>query len=104
MMNRKEFFNKVLLFSLVVFLAIPAGSAISGAPFKIGYTNAFSGFLAFMGTAGRDGFLLRVDEINAAGGINGHKLDVIVYDDESDVTKGVLAFKKLIASFKSAGW
>ncbi len=101
MLNKKEFFRKVLLFTLVVFLAIPAGSAISGgAPFKIGYTNAFSGFLAFMGTAGRDGFLLRMDEINAAGGINGHKLEVIVYDDESDVTKGVLAFKKLIASDK----
>ena len=98
MMSRREFSIKLSLFSLVVFLAIPVGSAISGAPFKIGYSNSFSGFLAFMGSAGRDGFLLRVDEINAAGGINGHKLEVIVYDDESDVTKGALTFEKLIDS------
>ena len=70
-------------------------TALSQSSYKVGYTNSHSGFMAFMGTAWRDGFLLEVEEINAAGGINGHKLDVVVYDDESDVAKGVLAFKKL---------
>ncbi|MBN2873595.1 MAG: ABC transporter substrate-binding protein [Spirochaetales bacterium] len=37
-----------------------------------------------------------VDEINAAGGINGHKLELIVIDDEMKADKGASAFEKLI--------
>ena len=36
------------------------------------------------------------EEINKNGGINGHPLELIVYDDESDATKCTLAVKKLI--------
>jgi branched-chain amino acid transport system substrate-binding protein len=66
----------------------------------MGYLNSHSGFMAFTGTAWRNGFLFGVDEINGAGGINGHKVDVVMYDDGSDVAKGVLAYKKLINTDK----
>ena len=38
----------------------------------------------------------RVNKINDEGGINGHPLEVIIYDDETDETKGVIAVNKLI--------
>jgi branched-chain amino acid transport system substrate-binding protein len=37
-----------------------------------------------------------VEEVNKKGGINGHPLQLVVYDDESDATKCNLAVKKLI--------
>jgi branched-chain amino acid transport system substrate-binding protein len=96
-MKKEKGFGKVLFFlSLVGFLVAPCGTAFSQPHYKVGYLNSHSGFMAFMGTAHRNGFLLGVDEINGTGGINGRKLDVVIYDDESDVAKGVLAYKKLI--------
>jgi branched-chain amino acid transport system substrate-binding protein len=40
------------------------------------------------------------EQINAAGGINGQKLKLIVYDDEGDATKSNLAVQKLITQDK----
>jgi branched-chain amino acid transport system substrate-binding protein len=100
-MKDRKGLSEVLFFLLLAGLLLtPCGTAFSQSPYKIGYTNCHSGWLGFMGSAWRDGFLLGVGEINAAGGINGHKLDVSMYDDESDVAKGVLTFKKLIDTDK----
>lgn len=99
-MKNKKGLGKVWFLLFVGLLVAPYGTALSQTPYKIGYTNSHSGFMAYMGTAWRDGFLLGLDEINGAGGIKGHKLDVVVYDDESDVAKGVLCFKKLIDTDK----
>jgi branched-chain amino acid transport system substrate-binding protein len=41
-----------------------------------------------------------IDEINAKGGIDGKKLEAIIYDDEGDPTKAVLAANKLISRDK----
>jgi branched-chain amino acid transport system substrate-binding protein len=96
-MKSNRGFSMVLFFFLSAGLLVGfQGTAFSQSSYKIGYANSHSGFMAFMGTSWRDGFLLAADTINASGGINGRKLDVVIYDDESDVAKGVLAFKKLI--------
>jgi ABC-type branched-subunit amino acid transport system substrate-binding protein len=39
---------------------------------------------------------MRVDEINAAGGINGRKLKLVVEDHGYDPKKAVLATQKLV--------
>jgi branched-chain amino acid transport system substrate-binding protein len=44
-----------------------------------------------------------VDKINKGGGINGRPLNLIIYDDGSDPSKGVLAIKKLIEEDKVLG-
>ena len=101
MKDEKGLGKKIWFFPLFVGLLLAlCGTAFSQPSYKVGYLNSHSGFMAFMGTEWRDGLLLGVDEINGAGGINGRKLDVVVYDDESDVAKGVLAFKKLIETDK----
>ena len=55
-----------------------------------------TGFMAPMGTGVKDATEWLVEEINAEGGVNGHPLEVVMYDDESDPSKGVLALKKLV--------
>jgi branched-chain amino acid transport system substrate-binding protein len=62
---------------------------------KIGLVMPYSGSVAVYGSRSRDGALLAIDEINAAGGLNGQKLVAIAEDDEGNAEKSVNAFTKL---------
>ncbi|MCR5252786.1 MAG: ABC transporter substrate-binding protein [Treponema sp.] len=67
---------------------------------KIGFIGPLSGGVAVYGTEARDGVLLAVEEINAAGGVLGQKLALVSEDDEGDPAKTVSAFKKLVTQDK----
>ena len=56
-----------------------------------------------IGSGARDVAKLVVNRINNQGGINGHPIELIVYDDGSDPSKGVMAYKKLIGEDKVLG-
>ncbi|MDR1128986.1 MAG: ABC transporter substrate-binding protein [Treponema sp.] len=62
---------------------------------SIGAVFPLSGTVAFYGTESRDGALLAIDEINAAGGLLGKQLALISEDDEGNAEKSVNAFTKL---------
>ena len=96
MKGKKGMLKLALVLSMVFFFVASAQTALCKPPYKVGLVDSFSGFMAYMGTHCRDAFFLLVDEINASGGIDGHKLEVVTYDNESDVSKGILAFKKLV--------
>ena len=55
-----------------------------------------TGALSGIGSIIRDGAQLAVNEINAAGGINGQQIELIVEDGATDTTKGFEAVKKLV--------
>lgn len=63
---------------------------------KIGGIAPLSGGVAVYGTECKNGIDLAVEEINAAGGINGQKIEFICEDDEGDSAKSVNAYKKLV--------
>ena len=62
----------------------------------VGSIQDLSGPIAGFGKQVRNGMLLRVDEINEQGGINGRKLKLIVEDSAYDPKKAVLAAQKLV--------
>ena len=62
----------------------------------IGSIQDLSGPIAGFGKQARSGMLLRVDEINEQGGINGRKLKLLVEDSGYDPKKAVLAAQKLV--------
>jgi branched-chain amino acid transport system substrate-binding protein len=62
---------------------------------SIGAIFPLSGPVAFYGNESRDGALLAIEEINAAGGLLGKKLVLLSEDDEGDAAKAVNAFTKL---------
>ncbi|HWH80670.1 MAG TPA: ABC transporter substrate-binding protein [Burkholderiaceae bacterium] len=62
----------------------------------VGSIQDLSGPIAGFGKQVRNGMLLRVDEINEQGGINGRKLKIIVEDSAYDPKKAVLAAQKLV--------
>jgi len=62
----------------------------------VGSIQDLSGPIAGFGKQVRNGMLLRVDEINEQGGINGRKVKLIVEDSAYDPKKAVLAAQKLV--------
>ncbi|MFW5668097.1 MAG: ABC transporter substrate-binding protein [Acetivibrio ethanolgignens] len=69
--------------------------AEAGSVFKIGGIGPISGGASIYGTAVRNGAQIAVDEINAAGGINGVKIEFNFQDDEHDAEKAVNAYNTL---------
>ena len=70
-------------------------AAVEGAAFKIGGCGPTTGGAAVYGLAVQRGAQIAVDEINAAGGINGYKIDYNFADDEHDAEKAVNAYNTL---------
>lgn len=89
--------RKVILSCVVSFIAIlttscsPEKSAI-----KIGAVLPLTGTFAIYGQQALKGAQLAVDEINSSGGILGHKLEIIVRDNETNPAKTVSYSRELI--------
>ena len=75
--------------------AVPP-QGVSKTEILLGSIQDLSGPLAGYGKQARAGMMLRVDEINEQGGINGRKLKLIVEDSAYDPKKAVLAAEKLV--------
>ena len=71
------------------------GSSADTDTFKIGGIGPTTGDNAIYGTAVKNGIQLAVDEINAAGGINGKQIEYKFEDDQSDAEKSVNAYNTL---------
>lgn len=70
-------------------------SSSRGDVFKIGGIGPLTGAAASYGDAVEKGAQIAVDEINAAGGINGVRVEFKMQDDEHDAEKSVSAYNAL---------
>ena len=75
--------------------AASSDSAASGSVFKIGGIGPTTGGAAVYGLAVQHGAEIAVEEINAAGGINGYQVEFKFQDDEADAEKSVNAYNAL---------
>jgi len=78
-------------------------SGVALADIKIGITVPLTGFAAADGKSALDGAKLAVAQTNAKGGVNGEKLDMVVYDDQASPKEAVPAATKLIEKDKVVG-
>ncbi len=69
-------------------------------PYKIGAIFSITGPASWLGGPERNTAQMIADRVNAEGGINGHPIELIIYDTEGDETKSVLNTKKLIEKDK----
>ena len=67
----------------------------AGGTLKIGGIGPLTGSAAVYGTAVANAAQLAVDEVNAAGGVNGMQLELNFQDDECDAEKSVNAYNTL---------
>lgn len=63
---------------------------------KIGYISDLTGSTNIWGQAGLNGAMLAVEDVNAAGGVLGKKIEVVPMDGKGDAADSVSAFKKLV--------
>ena len=71
-------------------------ASANAAELKVGLAQALSGGAAQYGVAIRNGFELAVSEINAAGGVNGNKITLVVEDEQGKKEEAINVFRKLI--------
>ncbi|HTQ36381.1 MAG TPA: ABC transporter substrate-binding protein [Steroidobacteraceae bacterium] len=76
------------------------GKSGGGATIRVGEYASLTGKEATFGTSSHEGTLLAVDEVNAAGGVLGKKLELIYEDNRSTPGESATIAKKLINSDK----
>ena len=79
----------------VLALVLASCSKAESNSVKIGGIFPLSGQVAVYGVECKNGVDLAIEEINAAGGINGKPVVLVSEDDEGNPDKTVNAFKKL---------
>src|SRR5574341_193119 len=90
---------KSLIRMLLAALAA-ASTAAAAQEIRIGGLLETSGFIASLGQPGLEGAMLAVEQVNAAGGINGRKVAFVNVNSESDNTKTVSGAKRLLEQEK----
>jgi len=83
---------------VVVFASLLTGFAAD--PIKVGEYASLTGKEASLGQASHNGTLLAVEQINAAGGVLGRKLELISEDTQSKAGESSTAVRKLISRDK----
>jgi branched-chain amino acid transport system substrate-binding protein len=77
-----------------------SGAAAAQEPIRIGAFLSVTGPAAFLGDPEQKTLEMYVERINASGGVAGHKLQLIVYDDSGDADKARTFAKRLIEEDK----
>ena len=95
MLTRRQF-TTTLTGGLAAGFLSPARGRAQGAPIRIGSIFSYTGPAAFLGDRMKRSVELFVEETNKRGGINGRRIESIIYDAASESTKAVLAAKRLI--------
>jgi branched-chain amino acid transport system substrate-binding protein len=65
---------------------------------RLGFVGGLTGRNGDLGTAGRDGALLAVETINAGGGIDGKRIELVIRDDKSDPEEAKKVVSELVAA------
>ena len=85
---------------VAILTLLPVVKIHAAEAYKVGAVFSVTGRASFLGDPEKKTALMLQEKINEKGGINGHPLDLVVYDDEGDSTKCALAVRKLIAQDK----
>ncbi len=72
-----------------------ADMMMGGKPFRIGVMESVTGPGETYGRVAVQAKQMAADEINAAGGINGHKLELVVEDEKCNAQDSITAYRKL---------
>jgi branched-chain amino acid transport system substrate-binding protein len=75
-------------------------TGVTDSAVKIGFVGSVTGPAAIWGSGNVAGATLAFEELNAAGGVNGRKIEFITVDDETSVPKGIAGFNRLVQSDK----
>lgn len=90
----------VLILGFWILTSMAQVSAAEKAPYSVGAVFSVTGGASFLGEPERNTVRMVEEWVNAAGGIQGHPLKVIVEDSKSEEAQAVLAVRKLLEKDK----
>jgi branched-chain amino acid transport system substrate-binding protein len=89
-----------IVFAALVATLLFGAVAQAAEPIRIGAIFSVTGPASFLGEPEKNTAKMLEEDINKAGGLLGRKVEIIVYDDETDATKAVTAYDRLIKKDK----
>ena len=98
----KKFGIVILLFTLTLSGGFLSSEAAEKAPYSVGAVLSVTGGASFLGEPERNTVKMVEEWVNAAGGIQGHPLKIIVEDTKSEEAQAVLVVRKLLEKDKVA--
>jgi branched-chain amino acid transport system substrate-binding protein len=90
------FATKVLIGAATVAVCVLVTGTPASAQIKIGFQAPLTGFAATDGKSAKTAADMAIEEINAAGGELGQKLELISYDDQAKSDQAIFTANKLI--------
>jgi len=84
----------------IALVALAAGAPQASARIKIGAVLSVTGPASFLGEPEKKTLEIYVDEINRQGGVNGERLDLIIYDDGGDANNARTFATRLVEEDK----
>jgi branched-chain amino acid transport system substrate-binding protein len=76
------------------------GPASKAETYLVGGIFSITGPASYLGEPERNSMEMVAEEVNSKGGVKGHPLKLVIYDDEGDVTKARLHAEKLVQKDK----
>lgn len=74
-----------------------SSSAAGGSPYKIGVLVSQTGAASQLGVGELRGAQLAADHLNAAGGVDGHKVQIVALDDQTQPAQDVQQARQLVS-------
>ncbi|HHU49217.1 MAG TPA: ABC transporter substrate-binding protein [Clostridiales bacterium] len=93
----------LLLTAILVIMSVFVGCSLTAGnsnTIKLGVNYELSGAVATYGRSSVEGIELAIEEINSAGGIDGKEIELIKYDNKSDVAEATTLTTKLMTQDK----
>jgi branched-chain amino acid transport system substrate-binding protein len=94
--------HRIIVVAGLVLFSLPVIGHEAAAQIKIGAVLSVTGPASFLGDPEKKTLEMYVDDINAKGGVNGQKLQLIVYDDGGDANAARTFATRLIEEDKVA--
>jgi len=86
----------VVMFLFIAFLIMSVQACDGQRPIKIGFVAGLTGKHSELGTSGRNGVILAVEERNRQDGINGRKIELSIKDDKQNEEQAIAVVRELI--------
>lgn len=97
MLTRRHLVQAAAAAALFATSAAQADSTgVAEATVKIGVLGSLTGPAAIWGTGNLAGATLAFEEVNAAGGVHGRRIEWVSVDDETSAPKGIAGFRRLL--------
>jgi branched-chain amino acid transport system substrate-binding protein len=105
MTPRRRFLREVILAAVgsatwITAFGAPEAASQANGPLRVGLLASLTGPISFIGDPTQRAAKLAIDQVNASGGVNGRKIELISYDTEGNPDKALTFMKKLIGDDK----